>query len=161
MYLAIFKTQQEFFAPLKNFLFLFFGYLCKIEKKGTSCRGKWLRVDLYNYLLEKWIDMKESSIIMFLVLSAVKEDLQYLTLMLIDKVATDVLFNITCFFSLLFLTPQRTTSITYIPQTSEDLMHRLTVVGLLSAIFWKNVRKLSTDDRYLPANYFKIDYVNR
>ena len=79
--------------------------------------------------------MKESSIIMFLVLSAVKERLQYLILTLIDKVTTDVLFHITCFSSLLFLTPQRITSIKYIPQTSEDLMHRLTVVGLLLAIF--------------------------
>ena len=42
VYLAILKTQQEFFASLKKFLSLFFGYLCKIEKKGTSCREKWL-----------------------------------------------------------------------------------------------------------------------
>ena len=58
--------------------------------------------------------MKESSIIMFLVLSAVKERLQYLILTLIDKVTTDVLVHITCFSSLLLLTPQRITSIKYI-----------------------------------------------
>ena len=79
--------------------------------------------------------MKESSIIMFLVLSAVKERLQYLILALIDQVAADVLFRITCFSSLLFLNPQRITSIKYIPQTSVDLMHRLIVVRLLLAIF--------------------------
>ena len=39
VYLAVLKSQQEFFAP---FLSLFFGYLYKIEKKGTSCREKWL-----------------------------------------------------------------------------------------------------------------------
>ena len=78
--------------------------------------------------------MKDSSIIMFLVLSAVKERLQCLILTFIDKVTTDVLFHITCFSSLLFLTPQRITLIKYMPQTSEVLMDRLTVVGLLLAI---------------------------
>ena len=42
MYLAVLKSQQEFFAPLKNFLSLFFGYLYKIGNKGTSCGEKWL-----------------------------------------------------------------------------------------------------------------------
>ena len=60
--------------------------------------------------------------VMFLVLSAVKEQLQHLISTFIDKVTTDVLFHITCFSSLLFLIPQRIASIKYIPQTSEDFI---------------------------------------
>ena len=78
---------------------------------------------------------------MFFVLPAVKELLQYMISRSIDQATTDVLFHIECFSSLLFLTPQRITSIKYTPRTCEDLMHRLTVVRLLLAIFKKNVQK--------------------
>ena len=63
-----------------------------------------------------------------------------------------MLFHITCHFSsLVFLTPQRITPVKYMPQIYLDLMHRLTVVGLLLAIFFKNVRNFSQRSQ-APAN---------
>ena len=135
MHLTILKLSRNFLQPWRTFYHYFLDIYVKLGKKGPLVERSGCWVDLYNYLLRKWIHMKESSFIMFLVLSAVKEHLQYLISTFIDNVTTDVLFHITCFSSLLFLTPQRIKSIKYIPQTSEYLMHRLTVVGLLLAIF--------------------------
>ena len=135
VYLAILKLSRNFLHHWRTFYPYFLDIYIKLGIKGPLVERSGCWVDLYNYLLEKWIHMKESSIIMFLVLSAVKERLQYLILALIDQVTADVLFRITCFSSLLFLNPQRITSIKYIPQTSVDLMHRLIVVRLLLAIF--------------------------
>ena len=44
---------------------------------------------------------------------------------------------------IVFLTLQRIISTDYMPQTCEDLVHRVTVVGLILAIFFfKNVKKI-------------------
>ena len=65
--------------PLKNFLSLLFWYLYKKGKDGPSCGEKWFlnrtlhTAGIYNYFTYEWIHLKESSIIMFLVLSAVTE----------------------------------------------------------------------------------------
>ena len=134
MYLAILKLSRNFLHHWRTFYPYFLDIYIKLGIKGPLVERCGCWVDLYNDLLEKWIHMKDSSIIMFLVLSAVKERLQCLILTFIDKVTTDVLFHITCFSSLLFLTPQRITLIKYMPQTSEVLMDRLTVVGLLLTI---------------------------
>ena len=64
---------------LKNILSLFFGYLYENGTEGASCRDKYLfkrilnTAGIYYYLILKWVHSKERSIIMFLVVSAVKE----------------------------------------------------------------------------------------
>ena len=64
---------------LKNILSPFFGYLHENGTKGASCRDKCLfrrilnTAEIYYYLILEWVYLKERSIVMFLVLSAVEE----------------------------------------------------------------------------------------
>ena len=70
---------MEFPKTLKNFLSLFFGYLYENGTEGASYKDKCLfkrilnTAAIYCYLILEWVRFKESSIAMFLVLSAVKE----------------------------------------------------------------------------------------
>ena len=61
------------------FISLFFGYLYESGTEGVSYKGKCLfkkilnTAAIYYYLILEWVHLKESSIVMFLVLSAVEE----------------------------------------------------------------------------------------
>ena len=70
---------MEFSKTLKNFLVLSFLYLYKNGTERASCEKKWLlnrvlhTARICNHLIYEWIHLKESSIMMFLVLTSVKE----------------------------------------------------------------------------------------
>ena len=74
--LLLLKVIFDIFA--ERFVYMFFRSLNKNGKEETSCGekcllNKTLHISIYNYLLFEWIHLKESRIIMLLVLSAVKE----------------------------------------------------------------------------------------
>ena len=79
VYLAALKLTRNFQNLWTTCYLYSFGYLYKSGRKGASSTEKWLvnrilhTAGIYNYLIYNWIRLKETSIIMFLVLSAVKE----------------------------------------------------------------------------------------